>query len=664
MEGCTDGTALQLGTLPVTSACYTAHPMTDRRIYALLAACLLTPCWAWTQTPSTISARQNLKALSIEELMTIDVTTASRREAPVESTAAAVSVVTHDDIRRSGVTTIVDALLLADGVNVSRVNNTDWAVTARGFNQTTANKLLVMIDGRTEYSPLFSGVFWNTLDYVLEDIERIEVIRGPGAVLWGANAVNGVVNIITRSAHETTGGYASLSAGTESNGIAEFRYGDTLAGGPAWRVYGKFADRDAHRLASGASSGDSVRRGQTGFRLDAGTAAATSWMLKGDLFHSANEFPGIPSGELTNGALQARWAQSVTPTSRFAVQSYFRREYRRVPLQLTHRLHTIDVDAQHVWAPPRHELVWGAGFRLNDDSTEGGTLRFNPTERSYRVGNVFAQDEFEVMPARVFVTVGTKWEHNTFSGGEFQPNVRARVHLPHRQMAWSALSRAVRRPTRFEDDLIIPNPAGGTFLQGSDDFEPESLVALEGGYRVQPVRSVSVDVAAFRHRIDRLRSIEAPISPGLPNTLGNTLIGHVHGLETAINVQPFSAWRTHLTYTWLDSSVERAPGSRDLSGGVTEANDPRHQFGVRSSVDLPRNMQFDAMLRSVSELPNLIVPGFSELSLRVGWLPSPAIEVWFSGQDLLHDQHPEFGAPVATRVEFERSVRAGVAVRF
>jgi iron complex outermembrane recepter protein len=643
------------------------------RSLAVAPIIVLLPCFvlAQTATPSTVTALQNLKALSIEELMTIDITTASRRETPVDRIAAAVSVITRDDIRRSGATTIADALLLADGVNVSRATNGTWAISPRGFNQTTANKLLVMVDGLTQYSPLYAGVFWNTLDYVLEDIERIEVIRGPGGVLWGANAVNGVVNIITRSARDTAGGFASLAAGTGANGITEFRYGGAPSGGSAWRAYGKFANRGAQQFASGNSSGDAIRRGQTGFRMDGGSPTATNWLIKGDLFHSADDFPTSDSGAFTTGGLQARWSRPLTATSRFTLQSYYRHEYRRVPLQLTHAINTVDVDALHLWELPRHEFVSGAGFRVNADTTEGGTLRFDPVDRTYRVGSVFAQDEFMVVPDRVFLTLGAKWEHNAFSGGEFQPNIRGRVRLPRNQMAWAAVSRAVRRPTRFEDDLIIPVPAGSnlpfpagaTVFQGSDDFESESLIAIEGGYRAQTFSFLSLDLAVFRHRVDELRSQEGPVSGVIPITFGNSLIGHVHGIEAAANVQPFGVWRTHLSYTLLDSSTERTPGSRDR-GGASEANDPRHQFSLRSSVDLPAKVQLDAMLRSLSALPNPIVPAFTELSLRVGWLPTSRVEVWVVGQDLLHDHHPEFGSPLPTRVEFERSLRAGLALRF
>ena len=613
------------------------------------------------QDPS--GAPQSLKGLSIEDLMTIDVTSANRREEPIGSTAAAVSVITRDDIRRSGVTTLADALLLADGVEVARLNTGTWAITPRGFNQNAANKLLVMVDGVTEYSPLFTGVFWNTLDYVLDDIDRIEVIRGPGAVLWGANAVNGVVNIITRSARQTQGGFGNLTFGNE-DAIAEGRYGGGSTSGPAWRAYGKFAMRDAQALASGASSHDSVDRGQVGFRVDGGAEQSRTWLIRGDLFHSSDDIPDRDDGEFTNATLQARWSALVSPGSRLTLQTYYRREYRRVPLQLTHHVDTIDVDAQHTWSRGRHDLVWGGGFRVNDDGTEGGTVQFDPAARTYHVANAFAQDEFAVVPNRVFATLGAKWEHNAFSGGEFQPNVRARVRLPRGQMAWGAVSRAVRRPTRFEDDLIIPSAAGVPLIEGSDAFEAESLVAVEGGYRAQPLPFASLDLAVFHHTIDHLRSQEAPLVGVVPITIGNSLIGHAHGIEAAINIQPALRWRNHVSYTWLNTTIDRAAASRDVSGGSSEANDPHQQFHLRSSLDLPHNVEVDALLRAVSALPNPAVPAYTELTMRVGWTATPRLELSFTGQDLLHDHHPEFGAPLATRVAFERSLRGGLAFRF
>jgi iron complex outermembrane receptor protein len=612
----------------------------------------------------TQPSQEELKRLSIEELMRIDVMTAGRRAEPIGTTPSAVSLITSDDIRRSGVTTIADALQLADGVHVARFNNGTWAISARGFNQNTANKLLVMVDGRTVYSPLFAGVFWNTLDYVLEDIDRIEVIRGPGATLWGSNAVNGVVNIITRHARATQGTFVSASTGPEDPAIVEARYG-SAAGTAAWRVYGKLADRASQQLATGMPGDDSRRRGKVGFRIDGGAATATEWLVTGDAFHSRDSFIDRPDGEFTDLALQGRWSRAIAEAARLTLQSYYRREYRRVPRQLTHHIDVFDVDGQHAgtWAG-RHNVVWGGGYRVNWDKTHASAvIRFDPATRTYPVANVFAQDEIVIFPDRLFTTLGVKWEHNAFSGGEVQPNVRARLLLPRSQLLWGAVSRATRRPTRFEDDIVVPLPSGVPFVVGSDDFEPESLVAVEAGYRIQPASTISVDATVFRHDITDLRSQDAPASGGLPIIVGNSLEGRSHGVELGVNVQPVDWWRTHVGYSWLDTEIERQPGSRDVGGGVNEANDPHHLFNLRSSVDLPRDVEIDAMVRSVGALPNPRVPAFTELSIRAAWRPTLAVELWLTGHDLLHDRHPEFGPDQPARVEFERAVRVGVTIR-
>lgn len=607
---------------------------------------------------------QDLKRLSIEELMQIDVTSTSRREEPVGSVAAAVSVITSDDIRRAGVTTIPDALALADGLNVARFNNGSWAISARGFNGSTPNKLLVMVDGRTVYTPLFAGVFWNTVDYVLEDVDRIEVIRGPGATLWGANAVNGVINIITRSARATRGGYVSGSAGSEDRGIVEARYG----GGSdafAWRVYGKLADRDAQYFSTGEPSGDARRRSQVGFRIDGGEAAGSNWMLVGNAFHSRDNLPDRAPGEFTDLSLQGRWSIAQSARSRIELQTYYRREYRRVPLQLTHSVDVVDIDGQQTTVVERHAVVWGGGVRYNADETHGSaTFQFNPASRVYPIANVFAQDEFALVPRRLFVTAGLKYEHNAFSGGELQPNVRARLVMPRNQVLWGAVARAVRRPTRIDDNVEARTPSGLLLVRGTGDFEAESLTAAEIGYRVQPAAAVSIDATFFHHHFDDLRSQDAPLTGGLPLTIGNTLLGQSHGLEVGVNLQPVIWWRNHIGYTWLNTSIERAPGSRDVTGGASEMNDPGYMFGFRSSLDLPRNVDVDVTVRSIGALPNPVVPSYTEMNLRLGWRATSRLEIFAAGHDLLHDRHPEYGTSAPRRVEFERGFRLGTTVTF
>jgi iron complex outermembrane receptor protein len=626
-----------------------------RRYAALLAAAVL-------GTTPDAAAQDDLKRLSLEELMRVDVTTTSRQPQPVGTTAAAISVITGDDIRRAGVTTIADALLLADGVHVARFNNGTWAISPRGFNSNVANKLLVMIDGRTVYSPLFAGVFWNMEDYVLGDIDRIEVIRGPGAVLWGANAVNGIVNIITRHSRDTQGTLVSVGTGVEDPLVAEARYGGTGSIG-AWRAYAKIAARDDQRQAGGATSGDARRRGQIGFRIDSGGPARSTWLLKGDAFHSREDLPDRPAGEFTELALQGRWSVPVGQ-SRLDLQSYYRREYRRVPQQLTHHIDIVDVDAQHTMTvTPRHHLVWGAGIRVNRDRTDGSAaLSFNPAARTYPVSNVFAQDDIALIPDRLFVTVGAKYEHNDFSGGEFQPSVRARYLMRRSQIVWGSVARAVRRPTRFDDDIRVSTPDGILLAVGSDEFRAESLVAGEVGYRIQPSALFSLDATLFTHHLTDLRSQELPVA-GPPVVVGNSLEGDVHGVEVGVNLQPAVWWRAHVGYTWLDSSIERAEGSRDVGGGTTEANDPDQFLGLRASFDLPNRIELDAMLRAVGALPNPAVPGYAELNLRAGWWMTTRAELWVAGHDLIHDRHPEFGPDLPNRTEFERSIRVGITIR-
>jgi iron complex outermembrane receptor protein len=609
-------------------------------------------------------AQADLKRLTLEELMNLDVTLAARRPEPVASTPAAISVVTGEDIRRSGVTTLADAVGLADGVHVARFNNGSWSIAARGFNGVTSNKLLVMIDGRTVYSPLFTGVFWNALDYPLEDIERIEVIRGPGATLWGANAVNGVVNIITRHSRDTLGTIVQVGAGNEDPNLAEVRYGGRSAS-TTYRTYARFVTRASQKFTDGSSSADRRRRGQVGFRLDAGTPQASTWLLKGDALFSSNHFADRDDGEFKLFDLQGRWTRALSARSELQVQAYLNHEYRKIPLQLTHRLTTADIELQHAFTASRHSVVWGGGIRRNQDSTEPtATLEFDPPSRTYPVSNLFVQDDIAVRPDLFYVTAGAKVERNAFSGAEFQPSIRARVLLRRSQTVWGGVSRAVRRPTRFEDDIVILTD-GVVILHGNDDFRAETLIATELGYRLQPTPTFSADVTLFRHDYDRIRSQEAPAGPvPIPLIVGNTLNGVSSGVELGLNLQPAEWWRIHAGYTHLRVSLSRDPDSRDVSGGSAEANDPEHIFGLRSSIDLPHDVEFDARLRSIGALPNPAVPGYTELVLRGAWRPTRQLEFSIIGDDLLHDRHPEFIPTARGYEEFERGVRGMLTVRF
>jgi iron complex outermembrane recepter protein len=505
-------------------------------------------------------------------------------------------------------------------------------------------------------------VFWNTIDYVLEDIERIEVIRGPGATLWGANAVNGVVNIVTRSTGDTHGTLVSLTSGNEDPAIAEVRTG----GGSqafSYRVYGKYAQRDAQRFSTGESSDDTRRRGQAGLRLD-GKRKTDQWMVKADLFHSRDGFADRRDGEWTGAALHGRINRQVSSGDSLQLQAFYRREYRNIERQLTHQLDTLDVDFQHALKRSRHHFIWGAAVRSNRDETyASAVVRFDPRSRSYPLFSAFAQNEFALRPDSVFLTAGIKVEHNAFSGGDWQPNLRARWLVRPNQVLWGSIARAARRPTRFDDDIVVTAPNGLELIRGSDDFESEIMTGAEVGYRARPLPLLSLDVTGFVQDYDRLRSQEAPPVGVIPVTVGNSLTGRSRGVELAVAVQPLSRWRVRFSFTGLSTDIVRAGGSRDVSGGVNEANDPSYFLTLRSGFELPRQIDVDAWLRRVDALPDPAVPAYTELNARVGWRPREALEFAIVGQDLLHQRHPEFGTSVPRRIEFERSLRALLTLR-
>jgi len=626
-----------------------------------LCAALLCALPAVAAAQDTLA--QDLKRLSLEELLNIEVTVVTRQPEPVRAAAASVSVITNEDLRRSGVTTIADAIAMADGMHVARFNSGSWAISTRGFNGSTPNKLLVMVDGRNAFSPFFTGVFWNTLDYVLEDIERIEVVRGPGATLWGANAVNGVINIITRHSRDTRGTLVTVGAGNEDPGLVAVRHGGGSAN-TSYRVYAKAALRADQQFSTGISAADGRRRGQVGLRVDS-TRGGNQWLFKADAFHGRDDFIDRRDGEWTELNLQARVTRDLSAGSQLQVQSYYRREYRNVERQLTHHLDTADLDLQYSFHPTsRHAVVAGTGVRLNHDNTHGSpTLRFEPRSRAYPVFSAFIQDEFAVRPASFFVTGGVKVEHNAFSGADLQPNLRARWMLPRQQMLWGSVASAVRRPTRFDEDIRITTASDLLLIQGSDDFESEQMIGWEVGYRARPMTAMTFDLSTFGHRYPNLRSQDAPIAGGIPVTIGNTLIGKSRGVEASATIQPGNWWRVQASYTWLDTEITKAQGSRDVSGGANEANDPRYFATVRAGADLAHNLDVDLWWRAVGALPNPAVPAYRELNARLAWRPNQKFEFALVGQDLLHGQHPEFGTSVPRRVEFERSVRAVMTVR-
>jgi iron complex outermembrane receptor protein len=615
---------------------------------------------ASAQTPRSPKLEE-LKQLSIEELADTDVTTASRRTERLGDVAAAVSVISGEDLRRMGVTTIPQALRLAGHLDVVQISGPQHAISARGFTISTANKMLVQIDGRTVYSPVFGGVFWETVDLMISDIERIEVTRGPGGSIWGANAINGVISIITKSAADTRGTLVNVMAGTSTLGPYEVRHGGRAGDNGSYRVYAKARFEDARQLESGASAEDDFDFGQAGFRIDLNPSSTSAASLQGDLFTGTTGLVGGAEADISGGNVLGRYIRrSADRTS--TLQIYYDHAYRRVPNQYRGVLDTFDVDAQHQWRLGRQNLVVGAGYRVfdGDDFGDGPGFSFEPRERrSHRV-NVFAQDEIG-LTSNLFLTVGTKVERNGFTGWEVQPTVRARWS-GERQSVWAAVSRAVRVPTRFDTDLRIRAPGGSViFLTGSEQFQSETVVAYEGGYRRQFKERASIDIAAYVNSYDQLRTQE--FAPGRPVTLANMMNGVGRGIESTASLQVTRRWQLHASHAYLWKELTFDAGSTDPTGGVSEANDPRHIFKIRSYLIATSRLELDAFLRHYASRPQPRVDPYTELDARLGFRLRPGWDLSLIGSSLLHDAHLEFRAGTAPQM-FERALTLRSVWRF
>ena len=627
------------------------------RIAAALTLFLVHP--GLVVLPLTLSAQIQatpaLKTLSVEELMNIEVTSVSKRPERLFETASAIQVITREDIRRSGAASIPEALRLASNLEVAQVDAHAWAISARGFNNTTSNKLLVLMDGRTLYTPLYAGVFWDVQDTLLEDVDRIEVISGPSATVWGANAVNGVINIITKKAKDTQGGLLSGGGGTELRGFGGARYGGGVGPDVRYRIYGKYFDRDSSVLATGQDARDSWHSGQIGFRGEWNASQADVVTLQGDLYDGAvHQLTADPIG-LGGGNLMSRWEHAFSDSSDLKLQFYYDRTNRRIPASIAEGLDTYDVDLQHRFPlGQRHDMVWGVAYRLiEDDIVNPPTLAFLPPHVSRQWFSAFAQDEVAVVKDRLHVTFGTKIEHNDYTGFEFQPTARLVWKMSTQQSLWGAVSRAVRTPSRIDRELFAPR-SPPFILLGSPDFHAEDVLAYELGYRGQLQQRLSLSIATFYNHYDNVRSAErtSPLLP-FPVFLANRVKGESHGAELAAEYRPLESWRLRAAYSPLKLHFARKPGSTDPNPGASESHDPNHQFSLRSLLDLAANLEFDNALRYVSRIDNQSLPAYAELDSRLGWRPSTALEISILGQNLLHRRHAEFGT-LPGRREIER----------
>lgn len=650
-----------------------------KRIASLLLAFLL-PVLSAGIGLAEESRVKELAKLSIEELISMKVTSVLKTRQPLSQSPAAIHVITQADIQRSGARNLPDLLRTVPGVQVAEVDYNIFAISIRGFNDIHANKLLVMVDGRTVYNHIFSGVIWSFMDVFLEDIERIEIIRGPGSSVWGANAVNGVINIITKKASDTQGAFTEFGSGEPDSIQSGIRYGGHLGENAAYRIYAKGREmREDHLNAGGFDTDTDANSWLAGFRTDWLFRNTDELMFQGEAVggrsHSEGREPIPNSRRIDHGNrhLYGRWRHIFSSSSETSLQIYYQQEERVGD----YRYDMIDLDFQHNYQwTDRHQLVWGFGYRFITDELIRGLMAnysYDPMGRDLELYSVFAQDTFQMLPDILSLTVGTKIEHNDFTGFEVQPGIRG-TWTPHEvHTFWAAVSRAVRTPSRVDADAATqpheaPIGEGLPILSGNENFDSEDLTAYEIGYRTVLMDNLFLDIAAFFNVYDHLASYEN-IEPGVW-TLNNEMEGETYGLEVSVDYRLFQWWRLSGAWSFLEMDVRlRDEQGADLTGYLENA-DPRHQFFLHSALDIGQNIHLDAWLRHVEGIahmrpsfvlfpPEKKIDDYTTFDLRLAWRPMENTELSVTGQNLGGD-HPEFtGFEVNKRVYFNVEITFG-----
>jgi iron complex outermembrane receptor protein len=596
--------------------------------------------------------------LNLEELANIKVTSVSKRPELLADAPDSIFVIGGDEIRRAGATSLPEALRLAPNLQVARVDARNYAITARGFNNPFENKLLVLIDGRVVYSPLFSGVYWDAQDVVLDDVERIEVISGPGATMWGANAVNGVINVITKRADQTQGEFATVTGSRDARSGA-VRHGG-LAGGGSYRVYAKYADNDDLSRADGKVALTGWRRTQAGMRADWGNALEQA-TIQGDAYRGALHQAGTAEIEIGGANLLGRYTKQSAGGSEFSVQGYWDYTERNQPGAFIEHLNTVDLQLQQaVKAGAANTLLWGGGYRLASDHVENDrAFAFLPGNRNLSWANLFVQDEL-ALGANLRLTGGVKVERNSYTGVEVLPTLRAAFKPAADQLVWAAVSRAVRAPSRIDRDFYSPtnpplvNGVPRYTIGGGPDFDSEVAKVAELGYRAQPTPALSYSATAFYSQYDRLRT--GQVSSGGAVTFQNGGEGHTRGIEAWGNWQAAQAWRLSAGFVVQRIETALKPGVVDiLSTSGLATSDPSNHWMLRSSYDLGERQELDLTLRHSGALRTPAVPAYTTIDVRYGWRIGSGWELALVGQNLLDRAHPEYGA-LPGRTEFPRTL--------
>ncbi len=649
--------------------------------------------------PSEVDSQdpaEELLDLSLEELLEVEVTSVSKRQERLFTAPAAISALTEDDIRRSGMRRLPDLFRLVPGMHVGQITANHWAISARGFADQFANKLQVLSDGRTLYTHLFSGVYWQAQVPMLSDLERIEIIRGPGAALWGANAVNGVINIISKEARETQGGYVEAGSGSELEGFSAFRYGDQISDDVYYRVYAHHQNQDSQRVRTGEDGADDSQVAQAGFRIDGYGSADARYTLQGDLmlgkFGGRQVVPLIrptttivieDEEDFAGGNLLGRYSLGHGDDLRSTLQVYYDRQERTSRLTADTTTDTIDLDYQLDWSPvDSHQVAVGFGYRaLFDRNHPSQYIDIHNRSRSTHLLSAFVQDQIELIDDQLQFTAGTKVEHQPYTGVEVQPSVRLSFQPTERQTLWGAVSRAIRSPSRYEDEGRIrintfTDPGTGLpteiTIYGDKSYAEERLTSYELGYRVQPHESVSIDVSAFVNDYDNLNSLEngAPFvtSAGtvvIPQFFENQRRAQAYGLEMESRWRVTDSWRLIGTYAFFKIMDRPKPTGRLTPLDDLDDNSPRNQATLRSQLDVTDDIEIDAFLSYVDVISAQSAPAYLRADLRFGWRPTDSVELALVGQNLLDRRHPEFQGQIGiVPTEVERAIYFSVALRF
>ena len=649
---------------------------------------------------TTPSLPKDLTSTSIEDLMNMEVTSASKKEQKLSQVAAAIFIITQEDIRRSGATNIPDLLRMVPGLQVSQINRSTWAITARGFDGQYSNKLLVLVDGRTVYSPIFSGTFWDSQTLLLDNLDRIEVIRGPGATVWGANAVNGVINITTKKAADTQGALVTTGGGTSEQGFATARYGGTIGDDTSYRVSGGGFNFGHNLNSAGQSGEDDWRTFRGGFRVDADASPKDSLTLEGNVYRGdAGELVNtvVSISPPVNGILSlrdvfsgwdvvSRWNHVASPHSETTLQIDFDHSNRGDTTYGT-GLSTFGIDFDHhVGWGKRQDFVWGLGYYLtSDELTTTLRIAFTPPDQTRELFSSFVQDEIAIRPDRLYLTVGAKLEHNDFTGLGLEPSARIAWIANERNMFWGAVSRALRTPSQSDRDIrvndsVFPGPNNLPILVsifGSPTRQDERLNAFEAGYRTEITKGISLDATVFYNDYDNLVSVEPgtpfletdppPLHVVAPNALSNLIYGETYGLELSVNWKVAKHWTLNQGYSFLAMHLHEDATSQDSTTVPgTQRGFPSQQAQLRSHVELGNHWQWNALAYFVGRLPAPAVPSYTRLDTNVIWQPSKRFSISLVGQNLLSDHHLEYIGPDQTEQSslIKRSAYAKITWQF